>query len=116
MIFKDPWIIVLIPLVLGCVIFLKKKQKASSFRFSSNEIAATLKSTWKVRFEKAPYILRLLVLILFFVALAGPRSILEETIHETEGIDIVLAIDSSGSMAAEDFVMKGRRYNRWEAL
>jgi len=52
------------------------------------------------------------VIILLFVALAGPRSILEEAIHRTEGIDIVLTIDSSGSMAAEDFVLKGKRVNR----
>lgn len=110
--FKDPWIILLIPLVLGFVIFLRRWQKVTSFQFSSTEIASSLKPTWKMRFQQAPYVLRLLVVALFLVALAGPRSVLEETVHKTEGIDIVLAIDSSGSMAAEDFVLKGRRQNR----
>lgn len=112
MIFKDPWIIILIPFILGFIIFFKKGRQTASFQFSSTEIASSLKSTWKVKFQNTPYILRLFILILFFIALAGPRSVLEETIHKTEGIDIVLAIDSSGSMAAEDFVMKGKRYNR----
>ncbi len=112
MILKDPWIITLIPLVLALVIFLKRRQKATSFQFSSTEIVSSLKSTWRVRFRQIPYILRLVAIVLFFIALAGPRSVLEETVHKTEGIDIVLAIDSSGSMAAEDFVFKGKRVNR----
>ena len=116
MIFKDPWIILLIPFVLGLVIFLRKWQKRTSFQFSSTEITSSLKTTWKIRFRQFPYMLRLLVLILFLAALAGPRSVLEETVHKTEGIDIVLAIDSSGSMAAEDFVMKGKRYNRLDIV
>ena len=112
MIFKNPWIILLIPFVLALIIFLKKRQRATSFRFSSTRIVASLKATWKVRFHQIPYLLRLLAVILFLIALAGPRSVLDETVHKSEGIDILLAIDSSGSMAAEDFVMKGKRYNR----
>ncbi len=112
MIFKDPWIILVIPFILALIIFLKRRQKATSFRFSSVEIVTLLKPTWKVRLRHTPHILRLLSIILFLIALAGPRSVLEETVHKTEGIDIVLAIDSSGSMAAEDFVIKGKRYNR----
>lgn len=110
--FKDLWIILLIPFVLGLVIFLKRRQKVTSFQFSSTEIASSLNPTWKTRLQQIPYILRLSVIVLFFLALAGPRSMLEETVHKTEGIDIVLAIDCSGSMAAEDFVLKGKRQNR----
>lgn len=112
MIFKDPWILLLVPPVLGLVILLKKRQKPTTLRFSSTHIVAPLKATWKIRMRPALYLLRLAALVLFFVALAGPRSVLEETLHETEGIDIVLAVDASGSMAAEDFVMDGQRYNR----
>ena len=112
MLFKDPWVIYLIPVVLGIIVFLRKKQKSTNFRFSSIDITSHLNATWKVRFQRIPYLLRLVVVILFFIALAGPRSILEETIHQTEGIDIVLTIDSSGSMAAEDFVLQGKRVNR----
>ncbi len=115
-VFKDPWISLLIPVVLALIIFLRKRQRATSFRFSSTEIATSLKSTWRVRFRQVPYVLRLLAVILFLVALAGPRSVLEETVHKSEGIDIVLAIDSSGSMAAEDFVLKGKRYNRLDIV
>lgn len=63
-----------------------------------------------------PFYLRLLAIVLFLLALAGPRSVMEETIHKSEGIDIVLAIDASGSMAAEDFMIKGKRMNRLEVV
>jgi len=112
MIFKDPWIILLIPIVIGVVIYLRKSKQPTSIQFSSTEIASSLKATWKVKFQNLPNILRLITLILFLIALSGPRSVLEEILHKTEGVDIVLAIDSSGSMAAEDFVMKGKRVNR----
>ncbi|MCK4883004.1 MAG: VWA domain-containing protein [Candidatus Omnitrophica bacterium] len=116
MIFKDPWISLLIPVMLALIIFFRKRQRVTSFRFSSTGIVSTLKPTWKVQFRQAPYVLRLLAVILFLIALAGPRSVLEETVYKSEGIDIVLAIDSSGSMAAEDFVVKGKRINRLDTV
>jgi Ca-activated chloride channel family protein len=53
-----------------------------------------------------------LAIALFLVALAGPRSVLEEANIKAEGIDIVLALDTSGTMAAEDFEIQGERYTR----
>jgi Ca-activated chloride channel family protein len=50
-----------------------------------------------------PVSLRLLALALFLVALARPQSISNRENVSTEGIDIVLLIDISGSMLAEDF-------------
>jgi len=55
-------------------------------------------------------ILRALVLFLFIIALARPRSGYEETKIHTEGIDIVLTMDLSTSMKAVDF-----KPNRLEA-
>jgi len=114
MIFKDPFILILLPLLLVLAFWHLRRSRSASLRFPSLELVNSLSKTWKTRFIKTPFYLRLLVLGLFIIALAGPRSVLEETKHETEGIDIVLAIDGSGSMAAEDFTIKGRRYNRLE--
>lgn len=116
MIFKDPWIILFIPLVLGIIFFLRRTQKAVHFIFSSVESAAALTPTWKVRFQQIPYGLRLLAIVLFMAALAGPRSVLKETVHTTEGIDIVLTIDASFSMLAEDFKIKERITNRFDVV
>jgi len=70
----------------------------------------------EIRFQNITYYLRLLAVALFILGLAGPRTVLEETVHETEGIDIVLTIDSSGSMAAEDFIVRGQRINRLDIV
>ena len=50
-----------------------------------------------------PYVLRLAALVLIIVAIARPRSRSEVEKIDTEGIDIVLAMDVSTSMLARDF-------------
>jgi Ca-activated chloride channel family protein len=47
--------------------------------------------------------------------LARPQQILEESKVKTEGIDIVLSVDVSSSMLAEDFNVDSKRINRMEA-
>lgn len=116
MIFKDPFILFLVPVVLALLFWMTLRLRSASLRFPSGDLVGSLQRTWKVRFFWVPAFLRYSVVALFIIALAGPRSVLEEAKHETEGIDIVLAIDGSGSMAAEDFTLKGQRYNRLEVI
>jgi Ca-activated chloride channel family protein len=52
------------------------------------------------------------VVFLIIFALARPQSPLEESKIQTKGIDIVLALDVSTSMLAEDFTLGGKRQNR----
>ncbi len=52
--------------------------------------------------------LRWIIIILLIVALARPQKLLKERQMETEGIDIMLALDISTSMLAEDFRPKNR--------
>ncbi len=110
--FKDPWLLWFIPVCVAGMIYLLKRQRPVSFRFSSVNIMKDVKVSWRARALKWLPFLRLFVLVLFLLALAGPRQILQQTEIKTEGIDIILAIDASGSMAAQDFVIKGRRVNR----
>ncbi len=65
---------------------------------------------WRVRFRHLPAAMRLLAFSLLVVALARPQTSSEGENITTEGIDIVLVTDVSGSMLAEDF-----RPNRIEA-
>jgi Ca-activated chloride channel homolog len=60
--------------------------------------------------------LRMLALGLAVVALARPQQGLGAAEVEASGIDIVLAIDISGSMRALDFELEGKRANRLEAV
>jgi Ca-activated chloride channel family protein len=56
--------------------------------------------------------LRWLALALFIVALTQPRWTKNTTEVKASGIDIVAALDLSGSMISEDFVVHGERVNR----
>lgn len=60
--------------------------------------------------QQLPFLLRLLALACIIVALARPQNKYDEQVTEGEGIDIILCIDVSGSMTAQDFTP-----NRMEA-
>ncbi len=49
-----------------------------------------------------PALLETVVIVLVVFALARPQIVSRETLRESEGVDIVLAIDTSGSMDAPD--------------
>jgi Ca-activated chloride channel homolog len=50
---------------------------------------------------------------LFIVASAQPRLMKSETTVKASGVDIAVALDMSGSMVSEDFVVKDQRVNRF---
>lgn len=112
MTFRSLWIFILIPLIFILLEVMRKRQRPPSLRIPSKELISGLPVTFKMRLYLTPWYLRLLAVGLFCVALAGPQKILKESIHRTQGIDMVLAIDASGSMAGEDFKIAGQRMNR----
>ena len=69
-----------------------------------------------MRWNFLPWVLRAVVLVLLLMALAGPRKLLAQTKLSSEGIDIVLALDVSGSMSAEDYVIDGHRISRLDII
>ena len=112
MIFQDPFFLVLIPIGILLLLFAKKKRKSPGIRFSSDEFVRAIKPSWKVSLSRKLVFLRILGVCLLVAALARPQSSIEEINIQTEGIDIVLAIDCSTSMLAEDFEVNGKRINR----
>lgn len=64
--------------------------------------------SWRVRARALLPLTRFLVLLLLVVALARPRSGEREVEITSEGLDIVIALDISGSMKAEDFQPRNR--------
>lgn len=58
--------------------------------------------SWKTALRHIPFLFRLLAISSIIVALARPQNISEEKNAEGEGVDIVLCIDVSGSMTAQD--------------
>lgn len=114
--FKDPWILGLLPVVGGILLWLWSRERDAALRFPSVGLVTPLKSTWRVQMATLVFVLRLAAAVLMVIALAGPRSVLEETEYTSEGIDIVLAVDASGSMEAEDFELDGQRVNRLDVV
>ncbi|MFI5299961.1 MAG: VWA domain-containing protein [Polyangiales bacterium] len=57
---------------------------------------------WRARVRDLPGILRAVAIALFALALARPQTISESEVDERSGIDIMIALDVSGSMNASD--------------
>jgi Ca-activated chloride channel family protein len=114
--FQNMWILTLVPLVAAMIIYSRKGARQPALRFSTGSLLHGLRPTFKLRLHKGIIMLRLMVLILIVIALSRPQLMLQESHIETEGIDIVLAIDTSTSMLAEDFTLGGRRENRLEVV
>jgi len=112
MTFKDPLLLLLIPLIWGGLVWWQFRRREPGFRFPHLGLTHGIRPTWKIQMSGLPFVLRLLALALIAAALATPRETLDRTQITAEGIDIVLAVDASGSMAAEDFQVNGRRVNR----
>lgn len=115
-IFKDSWILIFIPLIPFLIFFTKSRQRDSVFLFSSEDLVRELKSTAKLRFSRSLIFFRAAVLILMLLALGRPQSILEETRALSEGVDIVLTLDTSTSMLGEDFKIGNERLNRFDVV
>jgi len=114
--FKDPWVLYFLILVPLLFLLTRVRRGDSSFLFSSGELLRGIKPTARQRLRQLPISLRALALALFIVALARPQSVLEGTKTVSEGVDIVLAIDTSTSMLAEDFRISSRRINRFDVV
>jgi Ca-activated chloride channel family protein len=114
--FEDPWLfsfLVLIPLTLY---YHWKGRGRNSIRFSSLDTIKQLPQPRMVFFRHLPAALRCLVIALLATALARPQSGITTTAVLTEGIDIMLCLDTSGSMQALDFTWKGERQNRLQVV
>ena len=75
----------------------------AAIRISSVAGVAGAPRTWRYYGRHLPFVLRCGAVALLVVALARPRTVEYDSRTNAEGIDIVLAIDVSGSMLARDF-------------
>ncbi len=96
------FLLLLIP-ALSVWYYFRQKYRESDVRFSSLMPFSEASSTRKERARHLPFILRMAALTLLIFALARPQSASHGENVYSEGIDIVLALDISGSMIAEDF-------------
>jgi Ca-activated chloride channel family protein len=100
-------------LLLPVMVFLHWKirtRRRTDIRVSSLELLRNYAPSFRQRIGWLPLVCRLLAVAMIIVALARPRSSSKGTNVTSEGISIVLAMDVSSSMLAEDL-----RPNRIEA-
>jgi Ca-activated chloride channel homolog len=114
--FQYPYLLFLILVVLILPFLRGGLRRRGSIRFSNTQLAGSLGTIGKSRAGRWLSLLRVLALSLLIVGLARPRLGHGETQIEASGIDIVLAVDISGSMQAMDFKILGQRYNRLEVV
>lgn len=78
-------------------------QGGAAIRISTIEGVRRAPRTLRYWLRHAPFVLRCAAFVLLVVALARPQDVDEQRRSSAEGIDIMLAVDVSGSMLARDF-------------
>lgn len=113
MVFANPTylylLLLLIPLI-GWYIYKLSKSQASMQVSSSEVFQLPEARSWKIYLRHVPFLLRMVLIALLIVVLARPQSTDSWQNSSTEGIDIMLAMDISSSMLAQDL-----KPNRLEA-
>ena len=94
------WLTAIVPLIVLYYIFIARRKASLTVSTIGGKRAPRSLRFW---LRPLPIILRVAAVLLFIVALARPVNITEEHETTTDGIDIVMAMDISGSMLARDF-------------
>ncbi|MFT5142214.1 MAG: Ca-activated chloride channel family protein [Rhodothermales bacterium] len=109
--FAEPAWLLLLAVLPALIVWRYWRSKSErGLRFSTTSLAESLRPTLRVRLRHAPMVLRTGALALGIIALARPqeRNVTRE--RYAEGVDIMMVLDTSTSMRAEDFTP-----NRFEA-
>jgi Ca-activated chloride channel family protein len=100
--FGQPWFLLLLIVIPVLIWWYAIKSSKRQGTVIVSDISAKGLSTWKTGLRHLLFIFRLLAIVFIIVALARPQTMFEEQNAEGEGVDIVLCIDVSGSMTAQD--------------
>lgn len=112
MTFGHPYLLLLL-LLLPLVAWLKGKHgQPPAFVYSSVQLVRGILNISQTRSGAFLAALRWLTLAVLLIALAQPRLTRSETKITASGVDIVVALDMSGSMASEDFEVGRQRLSR----
>jgi Ca-activated chloride channel family protein len=104
------WLFLLIPMAVAWI-YWKRNEQTATLKISSTQ-GFKDSNTLLTRLKPLLNVMRLLALSSLIIAMARPRTVdISNQTKTTRGIDIVIAMDVSGSMLAKDL-----RPNRMEAL
>ncbi len=106
MIFARPWLLLLLPLAFALWWWVRRRRQVPAAQYSDVRLPAeaTRRRWWVI----LPPAFRALALVALIVAAAGPRIGGDTVEVKKEGIAIVITIDISSSMLAEDFAPSNR--------
>ncbi|MCQ2312641.1 MAG: VWA domain-containing protein [Paludibacteraceae bacterium] len=112
MTFHNPYYLFLLLLIVPVVYWYWKQlhKTDADLTMSSSIVFTKQPKSWRVWLIHVPFALRLAAIVLLSIALARPQLSNRWQSQSTEGIDIMMALDISGTMLAEDL-----RPNRLEA-
>ena len=102
--FANPWcllLLLIIPAIIAYYIY-NRKRLTAEIRFSSTKVFQEMPKTYKHYLRYLPLALHLLALAALIIAIARPQKSDSWSNQTTEGIDIVMSVDISSSMLAED--------------
>ena len=109
--FQDPvwlWLALLGPLALAALLWRERGSLAGAVSFPGASRLRRVRPGWRVRLRHLPAVLVAAGIVAGALALARPQhGTLRENVT-TQGVDIVVALDVSGSMAAQDFQPRNR--------
>jgi Ca-activated chloride channel family protein len=110
--FEYPYLLLLLSIIPLLIVFqaFYDKKRHPKIKYSQTSPFENVKKSWRVRLRLLPNYIRYIVLALLIITIARPQSYLSKDEMNVEGVDIVVALDISGSMLAEDF-----KPNRLEA-
>ncbi|MDZ7725812.1 MAG: VWA domain-containing protein [candidate division KSB1 bacterium] len=86
----------------------RAREGGATLRYSNLGLVKKAGSTARKKYRHSLFVFRVLTVIFLVIVLARPQSGQKETEVHTEGVDIILAMDISSSMRAEDFKPKNR--------
>lgn len=112
--FEYPWVLGLLALLPVYALLRGRTGRQSAVQFPSADIARAAGAVVRHAAGRWLLFLRLLITGLCIIALAGPRFANERTETSTTGVDIMLCLDLSWSMAALDMSGPGERVSRFD--
>ncbi len=109
--FANPYLLILlviVPAMIYWYIRSQKKKSAATLKYSNLGIIKKAKPSLMKQLRHSLFVFRVLAVALLIIAFARPQSGQKDSEVQTEGVDIILAMDISSSMLAEDFKPKNR--------
>ena len=113
--FEDPWALLLALGLIPLIFFSMRRRATGSLKYPTLDILREMAGPAD-GFRHIPFAIRCMLLLLLTVALARPQLGNRKTEILSQGIDIVLAIDTSGTMEALDFETDGKKVTRLAAV